>query len=1087
MLKQPSDCGGPRAPSIPVGSNPQDTDRKLLLPRVFTNTLKDRHGLSDGQIDSSVRSNPIVSLCLRLSTIDVGRKGRYCYDPKLYGLQMSSTSRLFSMIGKYVSRGTFKRMCACSPHQWKFVEECWIANMHTVLLNCMFDPIKRDRKLFRAIRRYKLWFVNFIFSGKVSTFFSNKFNKKVTKFIPINFERALVALKNIAGILQWSLVSDLKEYNAPHPIIPYWKGWNSSLGTLTMVWFEGHLSRCRDYCKSLDHSDLDLANLCQIRTFGRALPCPTKVLCRQAYSEQVGILLNEKKTEESVLKTVKSFSRRLGERLGICEMPYQTHVSVSTSGCFERSQREFGLAGEASDMISSIDCTVDLVGICPNFNCPTTGQISNFEDFLHGGGASDLIDPYGEMLFPRPPSFYRAGLSLQRAKKGFLETLYGGVGNTTKKRIASKYLKGKPLPPSLGKICLWVSCCRSLQQGTFNIKGKSVDPGYTLFINGQRYYAWSKHQFKNNLEYTPLDFPKVRLDCLAEPGAKTRPLGKNQAWFTFVSRAMRFMAEPILARDGRARIGLRSTNKLWSFLKYIQKREVDYLQPVAQSSDFKSATDLIPLDIIEALWSGFCHSLPKSHPFWVFYKLIICNRSMYNAPKYARDEFFDDGTLNRRGSFMGEPMSFLTLTLVNLVIEEISAHYYMSRQPLFSATPSPDLVGDPTAICGDDVASVRRDLRQVKLFKQTTLAMGLKFSWKDAVSRRVMIFCEDHILLVKEGKRTRFEYVDVIKSRLLTSMAREHSENRSSILGKGRMLRNQTDYFQDDVLRIAVFSYYHSIFNRIYRGELGKVRLPIYLPPCAGGIGVPIHETLIPGFMYPYIGYVFSLLDIEDYFTKYCELESLSALNSRVKHGISIRDNNVLRMESARYKRAVNPSLDVINPNCVYESDFIVELLKEVHGIKIPLNPYDQSFDWSSLENEASRIGFVPFSSLSEEIERLMNFHEFFSNHKVREQRTYNKWVKDSNRFWRKKINSSNRSKLSDLGRRRFSSLAGLERKIQRAFSGFIYIGDTDVGFNLINSGPSLKVSFSKGNVNSPLKVSSTRIHASILEGMART
>ncbi|WAK75247.1 MAG: RNA-dependent RNA polymerase [Narnaviridae sp.] len=1053
-VKSPGPGGGlnpPTARTIPVSMDLPEAMRQEFFSKP--------ENWTDQYLSKRIMSNPIVSLCLRLATYQVGPNGFGCFDPKG---QSFGSQRLFRMIGRFVGRGTFRRMCHASNRQWKFVEECWIANMHTVLINQCFNPVLLDRKLFGSIQRYKIWFCRFAFQGKILK--KRRKNGSIYYRLTLrNQELVLKGLKAIAGWFQYAATSDMKEHNAPPPPIQFWKGWHSELNAPELVWFGGHLSRWRTCLTNMSFSDKEISVLCQIRTFGRALPCPTHKMCFNDFNDQVNILKSEYKTPKEVLDTFGLFSRNLGRRLGIREMPRSTHVSVSTSGCFERTQKEFGFAGLASNWLLQLDKPLNEV-----FIGPQTGHFfETLEDFITSCNKSpvDLLDVYGELLFPRPISFYKMSTSLRKSNNNLtlLDLLYSGAGISTKRRYFSRMTSDpKPLSPELGKIVLLLSSAMAFKQGTFfNEEGKEIIP-YEFIHVGEFKIPIFRNGDARFLTYKAIDMPKVSLSCLAEPGAKTRPLGKNQAWFTFVTRAMRFMVEPILARDGRARIGLRSTNKMWSFLKFIQKVGPEYPDPVGQSTDYKSATDLIPLDLIEVIWRNFLHSLPKGHPFWVYYDLIICPRQMFMPGKFQKlEKEHGSGLLNRRGSFMGEPISFLTLTLVNLLIEEVTSFYFDNDVPLWTPPQGNILAGDPVCICGDDVAALRTSISKILVFKQVVSSIGMKLSWKDAISKRLIIFCEDHALIEGAGKTMKIVYVDVIKSRLLTTMTREHSDNRSSILGKGRMLGNQLDYFENRNIKIACLSYFMTIFDRHYEYSIirdTKCKLPLYLPPSAGGLGIPIVETVMPQFMFKYIGHVYNILDIQDPFDRYIKLKTLSSLNHRVKHGISEMDINVLAKEISRYRRNGDNSISVTS---IYEDDFVLNYLSEVSEVELPPDPYSKKYDFSSLRNEAARVGFVPFSELYDEVERVLNFQNFLKKPLEKTRRSYNQWVRDSKKFWNRVFKDRHyTNQCIEVGKRRFTSVASLDKQITRGFSGWIYVGEDIQHFNLINSGPSMKVNF---------------------------
>jgi hypothetical protein len=1042
------------------------------LPEAFRAKFFSSEGLTDKQLSKRILNNPIVDLCLRISTYSVGPGGNSCFDPG-----RRSGNRLYNMIGKHLDRGTYRRMLFSSPQQYKFVEECWIANMHTVLLNQDFNPVKYDRFLFRSIRKYKLWFLAFCFKGNFISL-KDKDGNPYKRLNLINREKVLKALKNIAGIMQYSLGLDCRDHNHSPPNVDYWIGWDSNRKDLQLVWFGGHLRKWRyiiqeKFREFTPWTHGELSNLCQIRTFGRALPPPTRKMCRDAFVEQMQILTTEVNPPENVLNCVRDFSRAIGKKLGVREMPTHTHISMSISGCFEQAQSTGGLAVEISTWLEDFFLPINTIEVFAGDELSIPGLYSlTFEELiLLDKDKYHFCDALGNLMFPRTKGFYL----LHDQSQPLINILYGTKGSSARKRALDALLEENvPLPPDLGNIIMLKSMILASEQGYYisDIDGNKVTPEWILTIGNLKIPLYGSSQMRHHLIYVPEQVPKARLTCLAEPGAKTRPLGKNQAWFTMLMRAMRFMAEPILARDGRARIGLRSTNKMWSFLRFFQNGKYHYNDMFCQSTDYKSATDLIPLSLIEAMWEGFCFSLPKRHPFWTHYKLITCKRALYKDPKFKRFENrFPDSMLNQRGSFMGEPMSFLTLTLENLISEEITSYYHDVRSdiPVFSRVQiEPELlVGDPTCICGDDVAAIRRKLSKILLFREVISALCWELSWKDLISKKVLIFCEDHCVTKDTGNGLSLIYIDVIKSRLLTTMSREHSDNRSSILGKGRMLSNQLDYFEDKNLKIATIGYFSRIFDRSYGYEVIRqqgVTLPIYLPPSCGGAGIPVIDGLIPSFMYPYIGYVFTILDIQDFKERFLKLMQLASLNSRNKHGVQAVDRlNILAKELASYRRASDGLQDIV-ASTIYTEEF-VETFLESKGVNIPSDPYTKKRDYEALVNEASMNGFVPFTLLADQVERILNFRDFLLKHKEREPRTFNGWVRDSRKFWKNALPKGQRNQFKKIGKERFTTIVDLDKKVTRSFSGFIFVLEDRFNLNLLNCGPSLRIHYNTQSV----------------------
>jgi hypothetical protein len=477
---------------------------------------------------------------------------------------------------------------------------------------------------------------------------------------------------------------------------------------------------------------------------------------------------------------------------------------------------------------------------------------------------------------------------------------------------------------------------------------------------------------------------------------------------------------------------------------------------VGQSTDYSASTDYIYLSVIKQVWKGFLSSVDYRHPFLVFSELIWSQRSLSIDKPFIKMVSLD-GKTHKRGSFMGEPLSFMTLTLINLVINEISEYYFRVEKPLWSGIDHYINCSDPIAICGDDFGSIRRSLGRISIFNTVATQIGMKLSrGKDFQSGRVLIFCEDHILVIRDQNKglVRFEYVDVVKSRLFTTMCRQHSENRSSVLGKGRMLGNQLDYFPSENQRINFSATYFSMLDRAYSGAISTSRLPIYLPPSCGGLGIPSVAGVLPNWIGSYIDHILSIINEEDFIQRYINVMELRNLNSRNKHGIEASKEalEVLRTELTKVTFNKVKDFDVLIDNNVYSENEVFNYLVK-QGIEIPNDPYTGRRDRDGLDNEAQMLGLIPLQELLSKVERCLNFDSFLSGGKVREQRTYAKWVKASNKYWGRRKVRPGPSKMTDT-----PTLGDLEKKVTRAFSGYIFIAEESS--TIFRLGPNLTTNF---------------------------
>nr|WPR16651.1 MAG: RNA-dependent RNA polymerase [Streptophyte associated narna-like virus 24] len=1008
-------------------------------------------GLSEEKLLKRIKNNPIMHICTRLAVFRVNRDGSV-YDPKRFNI--FGKQRLFLMIGNALDKPTYVRMTHLSSNQWKTIEQSWTAIMHSVLLHSEFNPSILDRKLRLSITKFKIWFLRISLKGRVI-----RQPGKKTRVILSQWDKVQSGLKAISGWFQYYAL-DERQLNVRPPQIPWFYGWKGDHPTFP--WFDGHLKHFKEL-EDRKLTDLDIRTLCQIRTFGRALPPPSRSACISDLHQQVAVLTTENVVSQRVLQRVSEVSGLLADRLNIGEIPMFSHISVSTSGCFEVSQKDGGLASYIRGWVKELDIPLWSVRIRDNNGIYglIDHRIINSSDIYRdcygnrvfpGSWASD--DAEVQKIFERLPNMKSKALKNAYKTEGkisLLDKMFRQSGHFRKAK-ATRELLSKDLYPS--EVCpsiLMVASSEAILQGEYlDLHGNHAEPDMWILLPSKREIPLFNG--RGPLRYRSVDKPRVQMQCLAEPGAKTRSLGKNQAWFVIVTKIMRFMVEPILARDGRARIGLVSTNKMWSFLKHIQggKNHGQWLQ----STDYSAATDWISLDMLKHMWEPWFSRIREGHPFLIYKDLVTCNRSLHFKGIF---EPCDNKGIHKCGSFMGEPMSFMSLTLINLVFEELSSIWNNKLSAFL--TPVTSLGSfDPVAICGDDVAALRRTLTRIQMFKHVVACCGMKLSWKDGVSRRLLIFCEEHVTVFNK----QFTYIDVIKSRLLTTMARQHSDNRSAILGKGRMLANQLNYHPSKMIKTFIMKIYDQVFDRSHKYIMSNMRLPYFLPPSCGGMGYPIPESQIPEWAYEYIGYIYKQIDEPNILWRYFKLYEVGRLSKRNKHGIDNSEAALAAFSAMAKKENIRFHDDIIeqfDSQTLYPDTRIREVLNRF-GINIPTDPYTGGPDRDHLRNEAQRFGIIPLDVLFEQIERTLNFDVFFRKEVVREQRTFEQWIRQSGKFWKRSLfnlKSYDRMILTEYGKSKFTTLSNLDNQVLRAFSG--YVVPMNWG-TLDSAGPSLRIDF---------------------------
>jgi len=395
------------------------------------------------------------------------------------------------------------------------------------------------------------------------------------------------------------------------------------------------------------------------------------------------------------------------------------------------------------------------------------------------------------------------------------------------------------LPPAhYGSIILFWAACESMRFGTFKYQ-----------------YGTLAFQKVNKLNvYTPSIsvWPKATITVLAEPGVKSRGLTKNMVWLTIILQTMRQIIEPMFKKHPKARSGITETHKFWSYFK--RRKEHKFPKSaILASCDYTAATDTIPLKVIEALWLGFCEGLgmPKLHPFRLYMPLLWSQRELVPSNDYDslfKSHGFDSYVNHMTGSFMGEPVSFMTLTLANLVVLEITDFYEAKGfSPDFSLAPDNDwdnyvgIIDNDAMIVGDDLFTIRYDLWVITgILRPAQALLGFQRSvGKDYLSLDLATLAEDNIYL--DPITSIIDFLDKIKIRLLSPMTRSFTDRRQSILGKGSQVSVVIDYISqsDKHLSNTISKIFVSTFEEILETQV-FVQLPIELPPSCGGLSLPI-------------------------------------------------------------------------------------------------------------------------------------------------------------------------------------------------------------------------------------------------------
>nr|QIR30307.1 RNA-dependent RNA polymerase [Plasmopara viticola lesion associated narnavirus 28] len=949
--------------------------------------------------------NPTSGLCQRLAVLTI-QGGRVCEF-------RNHPHRLEMMIGRYLSQKAKISLGGLKGHQWSQIEEMWQAIGQTVLINADYQPDLVDYELIGSIQKAKIWYLNTVLGQKDITSSISHMGKDMKKLSSWIQHRCMDNEENLRP-------TELTRFPGHKP------------GKYPQLfWMGGHLSHLKDLNGPM--SDKKLAILCQLRTFGRALPCPTKFDVEKGLKETLEVLTTPRSVDPQILAVIPRAMAYLNHRLNFSSLTRSSHVSVTLSGSLNSRQEDGGMAADARKYLHMF--LPDIRTFCMSTSSPFLDdrffavRNDGTDRPLH---AQAFYDCYGNEILG-PQKFTNHALVLH-AYEVFFTKPEEFAGYRRIKR--ENPTKSNYFGPNTGKLLLWAASADLMNHGSFYPEPQ----GFVKTPCGALLPIWWNRQPVSYQPKTPLE---CRVVSLGEPGFKVRPLTAGHTGMILIQKTMRQMVQTLLEKDGRCRVGLAVTNKLWSFLKFWGKKDLPD-GVFSQNSDYKSATDYIPLDMIEAIWSSFTSFLPVDHPFRVYVALLWAPRKLLVSGKQYPG--IGDCELNHVcGSFMGEPMSYMTLMLMNVLVEYIGFVYYETKAPLWS--PLPESYGfanmDHFVVVGDDKIAIRTSKEMAEISRKVSIGLGFVMSDKDGDSRRLILLCEDHVLITKDDTKNVLVYVDAIKGRLLTNVSRGHADNRASIFGKGRMLANQLAYM-DEGPKLHVLTCYANLFVRKYGKKFLQAQVPWFLPPNCGGIGLDIGT--IPKWGNKYINYVLSILDIEDRALRYKALWDLRALSVRHAHGAEpskdARDMAAKCLQTLR--EDLNDPFDT--PGVIFSTKRIYSEMEKQGYIMAPWESY-YSFD--SIENFAGSLGLRPITKVIDQFERIDTFQKMLEGPIKVKRKSLHSWVKRADRVF-SKLNLRD-EEMSP----RYKSINDLEKLVERSDEGWI---NASLISDFLKYGPALKL-----------------------------
>jgi hypothetical protein len=317
---------------------------------------------------------------------------------------------------------------------------------------------------------------------------------------------------------------------------------------------------------------------------------------------------------------------------------------------------------------------------------------------------------------------------------------------------------------------------------------------------------------------------------------------------------------------------------------------LDSLDELIYSMDLSEATYNISHDILEAHYL-FLEEQFQDNPVWEVYgdlfkitprelDLTVLKQQGFKVPA--------DSVLIEQGSFMGDGLSFMHLTmLVSTLVNLAASKREGDLHKLLTTRPFGQSVGD-------DLILLNASPEQCKKFSQLLLDFGLEASKINSIFISG-VFAEQYFMQVidkrdldKIPKVSLFGmlwFIDSIKTMLLTGRPKVSSDKRNSFIGQANALNKQLAYLHPDDewkrLRCRVYLW---VFNYDEAVKLGKAKP--HLPPELGGLNVPIGKCDGPEtdlMKMKYLPYFFRMLKLgqEEFLAYYLLLKGIFKSNPK--------------------------------------------------------------------------------------------------------------------------------------------------------------------------------------------------------------
>jgi len=836
----------------------------------------------------------------------------------------------------------------------------------------------------------------------------------------------------------------------------------------TLVWFGGGLKHLRKPWL-LSANVENVHTLATMSGFGRALPPASAAITKQAAEDTFRVLTTKTETDPYWLDLFRIAADRVCQRM--TPLPVVTHCSINATACLERTVEDGGMAKEVTKGVNDLLRT-DFGPLLEQLACPPycgydpfgrrvfdraiTWTIWHRRKYAYKGNPFKEFPPDFRLpaLGPQRPLIfgffaYRGAFLDPRVNNGVAWNLphanpHGGypynreIIDLLREDLAPFYNE------TLGDIVALWAFSEMLTFGHYeDLDGNRVEPlwPHLAIFESPGTKVWVQ------------DHPvQAGFMALSEPGWKARCLTKNLSFVVILQSLLRHPVAEAIGSDGRVGLGLKSSYILWDFLKIVKKKTFNRKWYMI-STDLKSATDLIPHDLLRAIWGAALPrlGLKKSHPLFALKNMVMLDHTLTQGVPGSAG--FKEAA-HLCGSFMGEPISFMGLSLYNLCVSEIAAMhclYNLRTSIKYDLTSFSSMGPTPSGyicIVGDDRFEFT-DLRGMfplvnDIYRLTN---GSPSPEKNTVSSVHGMLAENHVFF--DGGTPL--YLDIIKAKLLTPSTRFHFDNQSSILGKGSQLYQQLEWTQETMpckgrtaaIRNARMIYTNMVLNGFFPKDMKlALELPISFPGSLGGINFPV-----------------KFIDSCRYFRK--ELDLLwwlvteSPLETFFEYAVGIKDvtsgkrrglkqdplsklwkeniSTLVKDQGLSHSETFDPTVK----QGLYTLESVLKYVSANHA-DIPVSSVTLKPQVGlSVDLVYNEYGYLPIESLIDLWERQSTFTKaFLEGVKKQEKLSFHKYVVNLKKFWDKSRVDLSHVSFAGHG---FKSMHDVHWKFQQRLRTFIH------------------------------------------------